>query len=184
MIPVIPIIILLFGYYLNTKTFKIFCIAFVVSPFIFGINLTDKIRGAEHSKYAFVFNVSGQEVFLDFFTGPVFSDYSKRKQKIKYTDEVIALADKMPDNTVIISGWWYNEIMVTRIVKYPNNLVIFEPYINRDSVNRYLEKGYKIYYLPEQNVYNDEMFKMNLTDSIAKPFPAMFSEKEMNSKTE
>jgi hypothetical protein len=184
MIPVIPFIIVLFGYYLNSKAFKILCLAFIISPFICSINLTDKLRGAEHSKYAFVFTVSGQELFFDIFSGPIFSDYSKRKQKIKYTDEVIATAEKIKDKTVIISGWWYNEIMVTEIPKDKNKFVIFEPYINNKEINRYLALDYKIYYLPEQNIYNDEMFKMKLTDSISTPLPRIFSKENYTNEAE
>jgi len=170
MIPVIPFVILLFGYYLNAKNFKFLCIALIVSPFLCSINLTDKLRGAEYSEYAITYNVSGQELFFDVFSGPVFSDYSKRKQKLKYTSEVITYADKIKVKTVIIAGWWYNEIMVEHIGISKNALVVFESYINQDKMNEYIQKKCSIYYLPEQNLYNDLMFKMDVTDLLAKPF--------------
>ncbi|MCE9540783.1 MAG: hypothetical protein K8R85_16415, partial [Bacteroidetes bacterium] len=52
MISVIPFVIVLFGYYLNSKNFKLVCIAFILSSFICSINLTDTLRGASYSRYA------------------------------------------------------------------------------------------------------------------------------------
>lgn len=170
MMPVIPFVILLFGNYLTPKKFILICWAFILSPFIMGINLTDKLRGAEYSKFAVTFKISGQDVFFDPFTGPVFADYSKRKQKIKYTENVIKKLDSIQSKTVIIAGWWFNEIMVTIIPIKKNKLVIIEPYIDSTKINKYLADGYEIFYLPEQNIYNDQLFKMNVTDSLSKPF--------------
>lgn len=170
MIPVIPFTILIFAYYLNRKNFTWFCWSLALSSFMFSINLTDAYRGSVHSKYSLVVKVSGQEMFLDPFSGPIFSDYSKRKQKIAFTDMVIRKSAEQNEKTVIIAGWWYNEIMVTTIGGTTNKQVVFEGYINNKVLNAYHEKGYKIFYLPEQNKYNDLMFQMQLTDQFAKPF--------------
>ncbi|MGZ6539719.1 MAG: hypothetical protein ACXVEB_15195, partial [Bacteroidia bacterium] len=59
MISILPFVILLFGYFLNSRMFKFLCISLIVSSFICSINLTDKLRGAAHSKYAITFTVSG-----------------------------------------------------------------------------------------------------------------------------
>ncbi|MFZ4107311.1 hypothetical protein [Flavobacterium sp.] len=32
------------------------------------------------------------------------------------------------------------------------------------------QNGFEIFYLPEQNLFNDQMFNQNCTDNIAKPF--------------
>ncbi len=170
MIPVIPFVLILFGYYLSSKQFKILSALFIISPFVCSINLTDKLRGAEYSNHAIVFNVSGQEVFFDALSGALFSDYSKRKQKMKYTDEVIEKTKSIESKTVIISGWWYNEIMVTNIPNEKNKFVTFEPYIDDKKMNEYISNGYHLFYLPEQNIYNDQMYKMTITNTISQPF--------------
>lgn len=170
MIPILPFVVLLLGYYLNSRNFKILCFTFILSPFICSINLTDKLRGAEYSNYSVTYTISGQELFFDPFTGPIFSDRSKRKQKIKYTAEVISKADSITSKTVVIAGWWYNEIMVEMIGRTKNDLVIYEPYIDKNKINNYLADNYKIVYLPEQNLYNDLMYKMKITDNISVPF--------------
>ncbi len=170
MITVIPFLILLFGYYLNEKWFQLLCFSLMISSFFCSINLTDKLRGASFSNYAITMTVSGQELFFDPFSGPVFSDYSKRLQKIKYTNDVILQADSMTIKTIVIAGWWYNQIMVTLIPKKNNDLVVFEPYINSVKLDEYVSNGYVIKYLPEQNIYNDQMYKMDYTDKISTPF--------------
>lgn len=159
MISVIPFVILLFGYYLNSTNFNLVCIAFILSSFICSINLTDKLRGASYSKYAVLFTISGQELFFDPFSGPIFSDYSKRKQKMKFTADLIEKTNTIKTKTVIIAGWWYNEVMVEMIVKNKNNFVTFESYIDANKINKYLAEGFEIVYLPEQKLYNEQMFK-------------------------
>lgn len=170
MIPVLPFLILVFGYYLNRKNFMLLCVSLCLSSFLFSINLTDAFRGSTHSKYAIVYNVAGQELFLDPFSGPVFSDYSKRKQKMAFTQRVIQKANQTARKKVVIAGWWFNEIMVTKIDDAPNKMVIYEPYLTQEKLKDYHEKQYEIFYLPEQNKYNDLMYKMNVTDQFAKPF--------------
>ncbi|MES2590415.1 MAG: hypothetical protein V4608_00935 [Bacteroidota bacterium] len=170
MITIIPFVIILLGYYLNSSHFKFLCCAFLVSSFVCSINLTDKARGAAYSKHAVLFEVSGQEIFFDPFSGPIFSDFSKRKQKIKFTEDVLEKTDSIPSKTVIIAGWWYNELMVEMITKNRNNFVIFESYIDSSKIDKYLAEGYEITYLPEQNIYNDLMYKMDKTNSVSKAF--------------
>jgi hypothetical protein len=170
MIPVIPFMIILGAYFLRAKYFAVMCYSFMISSFVCSINLTDKIRGSQFSKHAFIFNVSGQELFFDPLSGPIFSDYTKRLLKIKYTEEVIGKLPDIHNKTVIIAGWWYNEIMVTLIGKEANESVVFEDYVNEDEMKKYISVGYEITYLPEQNVYNDLLYKIKTTDIIAKPF--------------
>jgi hypothetical protein len=59
---------------------------------------------------------------------------------------------------------------VTLIEKQTNDFVIFEDYINEEQMRKYISDGYEISYLPEQNIYNDLMHKIKVTDAIAKPF--------------
>lgn len=160
MLPVLPFVILLFANSLNSKNFKLLCAAFIISSFACSINLTDKLRGAKYSRYAFIFNISGQELFFDPFSGPLFSDYSKRKQKMDFTADLLEKTNTIKSKTIIISGWWYNELMVEMEVSHTkNNFVKFEPYIHSAQINKYLADGYQLVYLPEQKLYNEQIFK-------------------------
>jgi hypothetical protein len=170
LIPLIPFIILMMAHYLTKKEFYFLCCSLILSSFFCSINLTDKQRGATYSQLAIKTIISRQEIFFDPLSGPIFSDYAKRKLKIKYTDEVIEKAKNISKKTVIIAGWWYNEIMVELITRSENKYVHFVDYINKKQIDEYLGEGNLIYYLPEQNVYNDLMHTITVTDSVAKPF--------------
>ena len=94
---------------------------------------------------AYIFKISGQELFFDIFSGPIMSDYSKRKQKIKYTNEVIEKAKTTIPKTVVIAGWWYNEIMITMIDKSVNKRIIYEAYIDEAKMNKYIRIFYFLF---------------------------------------
>jgi hypothetical protein len=174
MIPVIPFVIYLAGYYLGVKQFRIFCVALLISPFVLSINLTDKLRGAEYSPLAVKATVSGQEIFLDPLSGPVFSDRSKRWNKMKYSQSVLDRSSKITDSTVVIAGWWYNQLLVMS-KEQPVGAVYFEGYIDHRKMKDYAERGCRITYLPEQEIYNDLMFRIKTTRTFAQPFEEVFS---------
>jgi hypothetical protein len=170
LIPLVPFVLLLFTRHLGTNQFRIFSVCIIASPFFFSINLTDPFRGSQHSPLAFTTTVSGQEVFLDPLTGPIWSDHTKRKQKMAFTKKVREKAKTLNGKAVIISGWWYNMI-ITELYDEPGpESVIYTFYTDEEALLSYIAQGYDIYYLPEQNLYNDLNFKMQVTDRLAKPF--------------
>ena len=171
-IPLVPFLILMYGLLLKSKEFKIFCSCLILSSFMFSVNLTDKYRGSASSKYSLKHTVSGQEIFLDPFTGPVYSDYSKRMQKMKFTDYIIDTCARLQNKTVLICNWWANELVVKMIGKKQNPNVIFEANLDETMMKSYLGKGCHIYYLPEQNIFNDLLFNIHTTNSFAAPFIA------------
>jgi len=155
LIPFVPIAILMYGYYLSGKSFKILCVLFTMSSFFFSINLTDSNRGAAYSALAMKINIANQEIFIDPLTGPIISDYSKRLNKIKFTEKVFQKTQLENKKTILICGWWYNELLVRNwnAKQNPNVIPVF--YINKPTLNDYLKQEFDIYYLPEQNLYND-----------------------------
>lgn len=172
MLPVLPFVILLFAYQLSRRQFLIFSICLMVSSFLFAINLTDKLRGSAYSAHAVKFTVSGQELFLDPFSGPIQADLSKRNQKTNYLLSVEQISNRFTRPTVVIAGWWYNQLTVDLIDKEKNSLVEFVGYANEKDLQHFKEQGKDIYFLPEQNEYNDLMFRMRVTDQLASPFPS------------
>ena len=170
LIPAIPFVILFYGYYLSSKGFKIFCTLLTLSSFLFSINITDSFRGAKYSSLAMKFQTSGQEIFIDPLTGPVFSDYTKRINKINFTEEIFQKTRIEENKIVLICGWWYNELLLRNWNCEENQNVKLIFYTDKSSIEKYISDGYEIYYLPEQNIYNDQFSQMNFTDSIAKPY--------------
>lgn len=170
LIPVVPFIILLFGYFLSHRSFKIFCVLLTMSSFLFSINITDSIRGSAHSPLAMKIKTAGQEIFVDPLSGPIFSDYTKRLNKIAFTEKVFQKTQLEQKKVVLICGWWYNELLVRNWNCIENQNIVFVFYIDRLAMEKYISRGYIICFLPEQNRYNDQYSKMNYTDSVAKPY--------------
>ncbi|MFI5163825.1 MAG: ArnT family glycosyltransferase [Bacteroidia bacterium] len=170
LIPIIPFIILMFGYFLSSGQFKLFCLLITMSSFLFSMNLTDSLRGAAHSPLSMKFTLAGQETFIDPLTGPAFSDHSKRLHKINFTKKVLEKTKAQQAKTVLICGWWYNELRVEMWNYEKNKNIEFVFYIDKKTMEKYISEGYDIYYLPEQDLYNDQFSQMNYTDSVAKPY--------------
>ena len=174
-IPIVPFVILAMGYFLSNYAFKLFSVFITLSSFFFSINLTDPFRGSTHSPASIKFLIAGQEIFLDPLTGPVFSDYTKRLNKTVFTEKVLKKTVLEQKKIVLICGWWYNELLVRSWKLKQNQNVAFVFYIDKTTMDKYISEGYRIFYLPEQNSYNDQYSHMNYTDSVAQPYP--FSEK-------
>lgn len=170
LIPTVPFVIIVFGMLLSTRAFPVFCTLMMLSSFFFSINLTDSLRGAKYSAFALKFTIAGQEIFIDPLTGPIYSDYTKRLNKIRYAEEVYQKLCVQKEKMVLICGWWYNQLLVRNWDAVKNNNVELVFYISKEEIKKYLSEGYKIYYLPEQNLYNDLYSQMKFTDSAAKPF--------------
>jgi len=170
LIPIIPFIILLFGYFLSNRAFKIFCVLLTTSSFFFSVNLTDSLRGSSYSSLSMKFTIAGQEIFVDPLTGPVFSDYTKRLNKIAFTEKIYQKTRIQQTKIVLICGWWYNQLLVRNWDCEMNQNVILVFYIDKSAMEKYISEGYEIYYLPEQNIYNNQYSQINCTDSLAKPY--------------
>lgn len=171
MVPVLPFVFLLFAYYLPKKQFLAFCLFFLISPFLGSINLTDKLRGAQYSSLAVKTVVSGQELFFDPLSGPIQSDHSKRILKANYVQQLLDKTANMDSTTMIIAGWWYNQLMVEQIQQAKKSKVKFVGYVDEKEMKVVKDNKGIVYFLPEQNRYNDLMFGMNCTNQLASEFP-------------
>ncbi len=175
LIPTIPFMMVTLGLTLKSKQLRLATILFLTSPFLLSINLTDRLRGSTYSSMAMKFQISGQEFFVDPLSGPIFSEQSKRINKMKYCKRVMKKINKEEKKSVLICGWWYNELAVAnlkrkhkRIIKnHATKLEFYSPCLQMNDAK---QNGFEIFYLPEQNLFNDQMFNQNCTDNIAKPF--------------
>ena len=50
----------------------------------------------------------------------------------------------------------------------PNVILVF--YVDKSAIEKYVSEGRKLFYLPEQNLYNDQYSQMTFTDSAAEPY--------------
>jgi hypothetical protein len=172
LIPILPFLIILIAYYLKTpKAYAFFTIFMIASSFLFSINLTDKNRGSEYSKYSITRTISGQEIFFDPLNGPVYSDYTKRINKSLYISKVAGNISLLKGKNLIIAGWWYNQLTYElRNKAYCSNLSVVHN-IDEKSIKFFKENGANIYYLSEQNILNNNRFESNFTEKYAIELP-------------
>ncbi len=166
MIPLIPFVILIFAITLSQNQFKLFSLAMIVSSFFFGINLYDPYRAAAASPLSIQKTISNQSVSFDFLQGPVIADCLKRKQQMHYADEVIQKASIIKNKTLIIAGWWMANILVQQQGR-DNTNIIYRYYLPEKELKFFHDHDYKIFYLPQQDEYNDLRFGGNFTKHYA-----------------
>lgn len=199
MLPIVPFVILLIIMYVPKHTVRIATLMFLLAPFLFGMNITDDLRGSGATAAAIRFNISGQEISIDAARGPIFAEQQKRRNKMEYVDHVKTYLDTTTQSQVLICGWWYNELitelranldnqkLINRKIPGDIRLKFYEQcdsltidwhalrtkewYVTAEKPCPWMPETYKIYYLPEQNLYNDQMFGQSCTDEIAEPFP-------------
>jgi hypothetical protein len=166
----VPFAIIWLAQFLNPKSFLIFCFALIFSSFFMSVNLSDKYRGANYSGMAVKTTIARQEIFFDPLTGPMNNDYTKRINKLNYTSSVLDKADKIFYPTIIICGWWYNQILIQQMDRPTSGMVKFAFYLNPLMMENYVLRGYQIYFLSEQDVYNDLFYGFNRTNYLSYPF--------------
>jgi len=155
---------------LNEKKQVFFCALQILSSLILYVGLDNSVRGSAAILPVFEKQVSGQTVFLDLLSGPVYGDYTKRKAKMEFVSSVRKKLKEEKGNLALISGWWYNQLLTENYSSALGKNILPVFYCSCDSMKRLREAGYKIMYLPEQDVYNDLMFANPCTHSLAGAF--------------
>jgi hypothetical protein len=85
-----------------------------------------------------------------------------------FADLVVSRIKSLNHKTAIISGFWANDILVKMPVLPTSVKLIY--YADEPELNQYIAAGYDIYYLPEQDFYNDECYGKTFTNALAKSF--------------
>jgi len=176
LIPVIPFIAMICALYLEEKSLLILCTALFVSNFFLGINLNDALRGSGNSLVSYQAKIFSQPVSFDLLKGNLTADYVKRKQKMEFAYRAIEKLKSIEHPTVIIAGFWINEIEVLSHHELNPNIRL--TYFINESELKYLSlNSVDIYYLPQQEVVNDLKYANTITKDFAKPlFPDLESD--------
>ena len=169
LIPMLPFVMMLFSEMLSETKYMLFCVMMMLSGWCLGIALVDSERGSLHASEHSM-EVQGQHIALSTFRGNILLDKDKRITKEKYLVDVLSSCDTLQQKTAIISGWWYNMLLVKAYEKPVNTNAHFVFYCDEDSLQKLSYKHYKNYYLEEQEVYNDLMFQQEFTKKYAAPF--------------
>ena len=168
-IPMVPYIILIFVILLKEKQLKWITMLMILSCFFAGIQLDDKLRGSTPTFASYPLQIGNTNVTFDLLQGPVTADDSKRKNKIVYAKKIATELSEIKKPTVLIAGWWQNEVNYFRIAS-PNSNTEVVYYIDEATINNYQQQGYQLFYLPEQAYYNDLRFQGNFTQGKVLPF--------------
>ena len=138
----------------------------IAGCFFAGINLADDNRSATPSDFAIIKTIHHQKVAFDLLSGSVTDDYKKRWARINYTNKVIDAAGRLEGKSVIISGYWLNNILIQVQGREKEN-ILFKHYLNRDEMQKLSLEGFKIYYIKGQDKDNDRCYKENFTNEMA-----------------
>jgi hypothetical protein len=169
MMPLIPFALIVVALYINRSASIILMLCMIFSSLFAGINLNDSRRGNEPTKFSWSRSVSGQQISFDLLKGPVIADYEKQKHMVAYAKDVINKSNDIQRPSVVIAGWYLNFIKV--LDKHPISNIQYVYYIDEKELQNDIAKKYAVYYLADQNRYNDLRFDFSATSALAKPFP-------------
>lgn len=161
-IPALPFAVMLFALVMSTKQAKLFAFFSLLSCCIMGFDYHN-VRGAKGSPLAWDFKAGGKTIQFDVLQGPVFLDQSKRNQKSAFVGEVIHWTEQREYPYWLIAGWYWPEL----VYRLPADAA---PNIDYLSTTEELldasAQGKDIYFLPEINEVNANVYEHYLADSL------------------
>ncbi len=172
MIPVAPFLLAWLAIRLSKRSLLALTVTLILSCFTFGINLAEEDRGSTVSRLAWTFETGGQKIAMDPLAGLVVADRSKRIQRIRYAERVMASIDDVRQPAVLITGWWQAHLLVLQREneRGPSDVII-RHYCSEEELTDWRIKGYTIYFLEGQDSYNDLRFRGDFTKRLATPWP-------------
>ena len=161
-LPVVPFVLLFIGRNLKGRAAFATAALLIVSGWIFGINTTDPHTGSQHSSAAIEFNAGGENIFLDPAHGAIMNDYTKRQTKQKAVKKIEARLDKIDKPTLVIAGWWYAMLEVSRRdCTWKNELVQLRYLPPPTELAHWKNQGYDLRSLPKQGEIVDRKYNTN-----------------------
>jgi len=146
LLPVVPLILILFFIKLSKTIFQVICISIIVSSFFLNFDT-----------YGFKLQ------------GPLLINYDKRVQETEYMERVIPTIIKKEDKSVIICEAFLPKIELNLILRnqtVPHNVKLIYT-LSLDSLKRYFfERQYDVYYLKDINeqimqIYHYDLRSLN-----------------------
>jgi hypothetical protein len=148
LLPVVPLILILFYLKLSKTIFQVICLSLILSSFLLNFDT-----------YGFKLQ------------GPFIINYNKRIQETAYLDRVIPTILKKEDKSVIICEAFLPKIELTLKLKkqtVSNNIKLIYT-LSLDSLKRnYIEKQYDVYYLKDINEQIMQIYNYDLRNFTGK----------------
>jgi hypothetical protein len=158
-IPILPFLLLFAAFWLSEKSLMWLYISFVPASFLPGINTSEPFRGIPCTPPALEKHISGQAICFDPIRGPLYHDFTKRKNKQQYTDLLYETYKTLPKDAVVIAGWWHG-MLATRLLQTGDSRpdISCNYFIPPDTFQEYLKAGRPILYLREQEIINNRKY--------------------------
>ncbi len=169
LIPIVPFVIVLICQLFPPRVITAFSFSIVLSSFFISINLASAERAATPSRWSISTTVAGRQVVIDFLRGPIMAEHSKRINKMSFARQTADKIVRLDHPAVIIAGFWYNDVMFP-IDTLPSHVRMVY-YMPEDSLKKWYEEGKTIYFLPEQDAYNDLCYQGRFTHRYARLLP-------------
>lgn len=172
LIPVLPFVFLLLARFVHCTVFIIVCICIITSSFFVSLDSVDRQWSVKPSAFSVSFLVGGRVLACDFLKGPIFNDYFRRKERMKFADHILSFAEKRTTRGVIVSGSWLPQLAVTAGSILPENTERFASFTHRQTdfvglldsayIMRCQNEGRDIFYIKGQEVENKEVYGVDL----------------------
>jgi hypothetical protein len=161
LIPIIPFVILVFGKYLYDRAFTFFAVTLMVAPFFGSVAPLDKNDTAVKPRFSLSFRVAGEDVIFNLVQGPLFSYQSRRVHAMEFIDHFNHALDTIHKQSLFVAGKWYTQLALSN-ADASGKTVKFVDYISQEDLLKYIEKGFEIYYFPQQDYFNQVKYGFDL----------------------
>jgi hypothetical protein len=146
LIPLLPFVILLMSKLFDTQWFIGICVILILSAFLLTLN--------------------NRQIKL---AGPIFQDRQSRKELLLLTNRVLDKASRLSKNSIIVSGY-YLPMLEWQLNKYPVDGVNFAYLLSANDLEDALNNpGTQLYFLPGIDMFNKNIYDINLSDYGGKP---------------
>jgi len=106
LIPAIPFVLLLLATRVSRAVFVTTCVALLISPWCFKVSEIGKPDTPPPSALSIGIPPGNPRLVLDVLHGPVITDRLRRVRAMRFVDDVIARAARLPGNSVIAAYEW------------------------------------------------------------------------------
>ena len=172
LLPAVPFLTLWMGSGLSSRNAQIFAVLLMINPFVFGIHLIDPHRGSSASRWAFTQNISTQSIAFDPLFGAYIGEWTKRKNKQQYVEDVLHCAEaRAQPNEVVIAGWWYAMLKVTEAASRDTSWAQWQYYLPPEKALLFRQQGLRIFALPEQEAINQRKYASSQFSKTTLDYP-------------
>jgi hypothetical protein len=172
LIPAIPFVLILLSHWIERRLFIVVCVFLVISSFSGSIDSGDRPWSPSGSVAAITLSVQGRRIVFDPLKGPIINDHERRISRMQFVQKLLDFGDLVETRSVIVAGVWLPQITISGGGYLPENEeqeytynrrnASFVGLLDSSAVERYQNSGTPIYFVTSQEVYNREVFGIEL----------------------